>query len=61
MSLDTKIGEPKELTDAEAESFIRYLTRTKKRKITLAEVLLETDWGKKIFTEYLKKVRKKNL
>jgi len=51
-----KIGKPRELTDAEAEAFTRYLTTIEKpKKKTLVEALLETDFGRNLIEEYVKK------
>lgn len=45
---------PKEFTDAEAEAFVRYLTKIEKpQKKTLVEVLLETPFGKSLIEEFI--------
>jgi len=56
--MESKIGKPKEFTDAEAEGFIRYLTERgkeqekKERKRKLAEAFLETEFGKRLYIEW---------
>jgi len=54
--IEDKIGKPRELTDAEAEAFIRYLTQIEKpKKKTLVDALLETPIGKNLIEEWIKK------
>jgi len=54
-----KIGKPKELTDAEAEAFIRYLTQIEKpKKKTVVDALLETPFGRNLIQEWIIKVKK---
>lgn len=53
------IPKPKELTDAEAEAFLRYVFWSPRRKKTLVEALLETEKGKAIIEEWLKQRIKK--
>jgi len=53
--LEDKIDKPKEFTDAEAEAFTRYLTKTRKQKKKLIEAILETEYGKQRFLDFIKK------
>lgn len=54
--MENKIGKPEEFTDAEAEAYTRYLTKTKKpKKKSLVDALLETPLGKSLIQQWLKK------
>lgn len=48
-----KIEKPKEFTDAEAEAFTRYLTKTEKKKL-LHKAVMETKYGLELWIRYLK-------
>jgi len=57
--MESKIGKPQEFTDAEAEAFIRYLTRIeKKRKKSVVDALLETPFGRNLIQEWVIRVKK---
>jgi hypothetical protein len=55
--MEGKIPKPETLTDAEAESFIRFLT-TKEKKKLLIEALVNTNYGANLFEQWLRFQRK---
>jgi len=53
------IPKPEELTDAEAEAFIRYLGQTFKKKKTFLDSFLETQVGKDLLKEWVSRRKPK--
>jgi hypothetical protein len=56
--MENRIPKPEELTDAEAEAFIRYLGLNFKKKKSLLEAFLETQIGKDLLQKWTLSRRK---
>ena len=53
-NMEAKVGKPRELTDAEAEAFIRYLSRQEKKRREKIELMSKYDLNR-LIEEYVKK------